>query len=458
MRANSLALRLFLSATAWTVVILVATGAILSSIYHDAVERSFDRRLGVYLRTLVADVAAPEQSADRGAPTLGEPQFELPLSGWYWQITPLDAVKPEIRKSTSLWDTKLNRLRDEDATTSPDGTTRRGYAIGPEEQRLRMLERTVDLGEDGRYVIMVAGDPQEEIDDETRAFDRALVVTFATLAVVLLLITVFQVRFGLAPLKRISEALAAIRAGTAERLEGRFPVEIAPLARETNALIDANREVVERARTHVGNLAHALKTPLSVVVNEAAGRDDPLAAKVIEQANIMRDQIARHLERARLAARLKVVGSVTGIVPIVTALTRTMEKIHQGRGIAIDLDAPAEVNFRGERQDLEEMVGNLVDNACKWAQMRVSVEVVAERHNSAAPPMVRIIVDDDGPGLSPAQRDRVARRGLRLDETKPGSGLGLSIVLELAALYGGNLLLGTAPIGGLRAELVLPAV
>src|SRR5499427_279177 len=454
MHASSLALRLFLSATAWTVVILVATGAILSSIYHDAVERSFDRRLSVYLHTLVADVAAPEQTGDRGTPTVGEPLFDLPLSGWYWQITPLDAVKPEIRSSRSLGDTGLDRMRDEDATTSPDGT-RRGYAIGPEDQRLRLLERTVDLGEDGRYLLVVAGDPQE-IDDETRAFDRALIVTFATLAVVLLLITMFQVRFGLAPLKRISEALAAIRAGTAERLEGRFPVEIAPLARETNALIDANREIVERARTHVGNLAHALKTPLSVMVNEAAGRDDPLAAKVTEQANIMRDQIARHLERARLAAGLKVVASVTSVVPVVAALTRTMEKIHHGRGIAIDLDAMADVPFRGERQDLEEMVGNLVDNACKWAQMRVSVEVVTERRDGTA--VVRIIVDDDGPGLNPAQRDQVARRGLRLDETKPGSGLGLSIVLELAALYGGNLLLGTAPIGGLRAELVLPAV
>jgi signal transduction histidine kinase len=362
--------------------------------------------------------------------------------------------KIEVRSSRSLWDTTLTRLRDEDATTSADGA-RHGYEIGPEEQRLRLIERTVDLGEDGRYLIVVAGDPQE-IDDEMRAFDRALLVTFGTLAAVLLLITMFQVRFGLAPLKRISEALAAIRAGTAERLDGRFPVEIAPLARETNALLDANREIVERARTHVGNLAHALKTPLSVVVNEAAGRDDALAAKVTEQANIMRDQIARHLERARLAAGLKVVGGITSVVPIVTALTRTMEKIHQSRGIVIDLDAPADVRFHGERQDLEEMVGNLVDNACKWAQMRVSVEVVAERYDGA--PTVRIIIDDDGPGLGPAQREQVARRGRRLDETKPGSGLGLSIVLELAALYGGSLQLGNAPIGGLRAELVLPAV
>src|SRR5580692_4267440 len=151
MRASSLAIRLFLSATAVTVVILVATGVILSSIYRDAVERSYDRRLGVYLRTLVADVAAPEQSGDRGAPSLGEPLFELPLSGWYWQITPLGLAKPEIRSSRSLC--------DDDATASPDGT-RRGYASGPEEQRLRLLERTVDLGDDGRYLIVVAGDPQ----------------------------------------------------------------------------------------------------------------------------------------------------------------------------------------------------------------------------------------------------------------------------------------------------------
>jgi signal transduction histidine kinase len=452
MRANSLALRLFLSATAWTVVFLVATGIILSSIYHDAQERSFDRRLDVSLRTLIADVAAPDPSSS-GTLTLGEPLFELPLSGWYWQITPLDGSKTESRGSRSLWDTKLPRLRDEDVTTSADGI-RHGYAVDPEEQRLRVIERVVDLGDDGRYLIAVAGETSA-LEDEIRAFDRALMTTFGSLAAVLLVITMFQVRFGLAPLKRISNALAAIRAGTAERLEGDFPIEIAPLAREANALIDANREIVERARTHVGNLAHALKTPLSVIVNEAAGRDDPLAAKVTEQANVMRDQITRHLERARLAAGLRVVGSVTSVVPIVATLIRAMEKIHQARGIAIDLDAPADVRFRGERQDLEEMVGNLVDNACKWAQMRVNIEVVAEPRDGQ--PSTRIVIDDDGPGLNPAQRDLVARRGRRLDETKPGSGLGLSIVLELVALYGGSLQLGNAPIGGLRAELVLPA-
>jgi signal transduction histidine kinase len=458
MRVNSLALRLFLSATAVTVVILLITGVVLSSLYRDGVERSFDRRLDVYLKTLVADVSAPEE-VEKLPQSLSEPLFDLPLSGWYWQTTRLNAPKPEVKSSRSLWDAGLPHLEDLNVPTGPDGTRKR-YVTGPEDQRLRLVERTVDLGEEGRYLVAVAGDAQE-VEDEAQSFDRALAVTFGVLAVVLLLTTMFQVRFGLAPLKRISQSLAAIRGGMSERLEGTFPEEIAPLARETNALIDANREIVERARTHVGNLAHALKTPLSVIVNEAVARgDDPLATKVREQAAVMRDQVQHHLERARIAARATVVGTVTEVAPVVTALARTMEKIHRDRGIAIDIEAQRETRFRGERQDLEEMIGNLVDNACKWAQSRVAIEVLAARADTPQTAhSLRVVVDDDGPGLTPSQRERVqvARRGNRLDETKPGSGLGLSIVTDLAALYGGALTLGTAPIGGLRAELVLPA-
>ncbi len=455
MRANSLALRLFLSATAWTGVILLITGFVLSGVYRQAVERAFDRRLGVYLKTLIADVASPEVPNDRAGQSLGEPLFELPLSGWYWQVVRMDGNRIEAHSSRSLWDSILPRLQERGVPTAADGT-RKAYAPGPEDQRLRMVEREIDLGDDGHYMVSVGGDATE-IDDEITAFDLALIITFALLAAVLLLTTLFQVRFGLAPLKRISESLAAIRSGSAERLEGRFPDEIAPLARETNALLDANREIVERARTHVGNLAHALKTPISVMVNEASARGgDPLAAKVAEQTAIMRDQVSRHLERARLAARLTVVGTITDVVPVVQSLVRAMEKVHHGRALAVHLDLPPQARFRGERQDLEEMAGNLVDNAFKWAGSRVAVEVGLERPEPGRETL-RIVVDDDGPGLTPAEREQVARRGRRLDETKPGSGLGLSIVVELASLYGGSLTLSTAPIGGLRAELVLPA-
>jgi signal transduction histidine kinase len=455
MRASSLALRLFLSAATWTVVMLVVAGIVLSSLNRDAAERAFDRRLNVYLRTLVADVATPDEAGERFPQSLGEPLFELPLSGWYWQVTRLDTARPEVRSSRSLWDSTLPHL--DDAPLSPAAGARQGYVQGPEDQSLRLVERTIDLGDEGRFLVAVAGDAVE-IDEETRRFDRALGTTFAILGFVLLLITTFQIRFGLAPLNRISAGLAAIRSGATERLEGSFPIEVAPLARETNALIEANREIVTRARTHVGNLAHALKTPLSVMMNEAsANPDNPLATKVREQTDIMRNQVTHHLERARLAARVAVIGTVTEVRPVVSALVRTMEKIHHARGISIELDAPEDARFRGEKQDLEEMIGNLVDNACKWAQSRVALETFVERPDIYSErSIVRIVVDDDGPGLSPQQREQVGRRGRRLDEAKPGTGLGLSIVVELANLYGGGLTLGTAPIGGLRAELVLP--
>jgi signal transduction histidine kinase len=457
MRGSSLATRLFLSATAWVVVILLITGFVLSSVYRQASERAFDRRLNLYLRTLVAEVATPDEPADHQFQSLGEPLFELPLSGWYWQIARTDTAKAEARASRSLWDKKLPKLEDQGVEVTAAGV-RQGYVEGPEGQNLRMVERPVDLGADGRFLVTVAGDASE-IFEETRAFDYYLAGTFLALSIGLLLTTIFQVRFGLAPLKRISDSIADIRSGRAERLEGEFPVEIAPLARETNALIDANRAIVERARTHVGNLAHAIKTPLSVIVNEAAAHGrDPFAQKVLEQADVMRDQVAHHLERARIAARLTVIGTVTEVAPVIEALRRTMEKIHRDRDIIIDVAAGSEqARFRGERQDIEEMAGNLVDNACKWAASRVFIEVTVQRLGDSDPSL-RIIVDDDGRGLSEAERVQVSRRGQRLDESKPGSGLGLSIVVDLAGLYGGSLTLGTAPIGGLRAELVLPGV
>src|ERR1700760_4117108 len=403
MRGSSLATRLFLSATAWVVVILVITGIILSSVYRDATERAFDRRLNLYLRTLVAEVATPDEPPDHQFQSLGEPLFELPLSGWYWQITRTDTDKNEARASRSLWDKKLPKLEDHGAELSAAGIPP-GYVEGPEGQTLGMVGRPVDLGADGKFLVDVAGDASE-IFDETRNFDYYLGGTFLALSIVRVLTTIFQVRFGLAPLKRISDAIADIRSGRAERLEGEFPVEIAPLARETNALIDANREIVERARTHVGNLAHAIKTPLSVMVNEASARaGDPFAAKVLEQTDVMRDQVAHHLERARIAARLTVIATVTEVAPAIDALRRTMEKIHRDRGVAIEVKADPKARFRGERQDLEEMVGNLVDNACKWAASRVFIEVRVQRAAvTGAGPTLGIIVDDDGRGLSPVE-------------------------------------------------------
>jgi signal transduction histidine kinase len=453
MAARSLASRLLLSAALWTAAVLAIAGFALSSYYQGLVERGFDQRLHVYLKALVADIAS-DSNIEKNEFTVGEPRFELPLSGWYWQIGKMENDKTSLlRTSPSLFDRTLPFLIDSDPEKDVTAT-RDTYTTGPDEEALRQVERIIQVG-DARYVVAVAGE-SSEINEEVDAFRYDLIVTFLMLGLGLVATAAIQVLFGLRPLSHISQQIAAIRAGKSERLEGAVPREIAPLARELNGLLDSNREVIARARTHAGNLAHALKTPLSVIVNEANASTDPMAEKVIEQADIMRHQIDHHLDRARVSAGIAVVGAVTDTKPVIEALARAMEKVHRDRAIRIELSL-VDVSFRGEQQDLEEMVGNLLDNACKWAAGQVSVSVTADgRKNDAEPSQLRVVVEDDGPGLSPKQREAALRRGRRLDETKPGSGLGLAIVSDLATLYGGALSLGSAPLGGLRAELTLP--
>jgi signal transduction histidine kinase len=260
-------------------------------------------------------------------------------------------------------------------------------------------------------------------------------------------------RWGLRPLRRVREDLHKIREGEIQHLEGYYPSEIEPLVQDLNALIDSNREIIERARTHVGNLAHALKTPIAVLQNETRSDGGALAAKVGEQIAIMRDQVEHHLNRARMAAQTNVIGAVTPVAPVVDGLARVMRKVHQERAIQIETRVAPELRFRGERNDLEEMVGNLFDNACKWAKSRVRVS--AGRGDGGR--RLAISFEDDGPGLPPERREAALSRGGRLDESKPGSGLGLSIVNELARVYGGRLELESSELGGLKARLTLPA-
>jgi signal transduction histidine kinase len=457
-RAPSLARRLLLLALTFAVVLLTITGIVLAAVNRAAVERGFDRRLGVYVKLLIADIAgAVDDSQIVVGANLGEPLFELPQSGWYWQIIRTDAGRNEVRASRSLFDGRLASLGPEAVADGPT-RSREGYVTGPNGLRLRAVERIIELGEDGDFLVMVAG-PADDITIAVREFNLTLIGALILLAAGMGLAALLQVRMGLSPLDRLVGGLTAIRAGERDHLEGNFPVEIAPLAREVNALIDTNREIVERSRTHVGNLAHALKTPLSVIQNEAAGRDDQLAVKVAEQTQIMRDQVNHHLDRARAAARARIASTLVPATEVIEGLARTMEKIHRGRGLAVSAKVPAGLTFRGERHDLEEMVGNLVDNACKWAESQVDVQVAREPVPTAADRAYFIIViDDDGPGLTPREREEVGLRGRRLDETKPGSGLGLSIVSELAGLYDGKLSLDEAPIGGLRVTLRLPMV
>jgi signal transduction histidine kinase len=448
---RSVAVRLAASAVFWSFVILFTAAVILSTLYRDATERAFDQRLLVYANNLASDLVAPGDP-ERELGPIGDPRFELPLSGWYWQLFRPGAGAKDVRSSKSLFGGSLPGLAR--AGGPPRfGEVRRGYGNAPDERPLRLLERDVDLGEDGRFIIRVAG-PADEIDTDVRRFILALIVTFLLLGAALGATTLLQIRFGLRPLAALRAGLSAIRRGEAERIRGEFPHDIAPLANELNLLLDTNREILDRARTQVGNLAHALKTPLSVIVNEADRAPEEVAARVREQAALMRDQVNYYLDRARAAALAGALGTMTEVEPVLAGLVRTFTRIYPDKDLAIDLAVPPGVRFRGERQDLEEMTGNLIDNAAKWAASRVAVSVEVLRASDRS--RLLIAIEDDGPGLPDEARTEMLKRGRRLDETKPGSGLGLAIVTDLAAFYRGSLKLELAALGGLRAVLELP--
>jgi len=454
--AQSIASRLFLSAAFWSATILVIAGLGLSALNARSDEANFDDTLGVYLKALVANVAVVGEEGRNAAPPSIAPQFELAFSGWYWQITRLDGEHPDIRTSRSLFATQLPRL-DADQPHDKSGVWR-GYVVGPGDHSLRMIEREIDAGEEGRYLVQVAANA-EVVQSGIVNFEYALGATFLILAIALLGSTALTVRYGLRPLRVLQEGVTAIRRGEAERIGGVFPEDVAPLAAELNLLLDANREVVERARTQVGNLAHALKTPLSVIVNEAESGSLRLPEKVREQADIMSRQVSFYLDRARAAARANSPSAATELRPVIDGLVRTFEKVYRDRRLNFEVSAPEGLRFRGEPQDLTDLIGNLLDNAGKWARERVTID--AERDpsaDSAGRPYFIARIDDDGPGLDPQARESALQRGRRLDESRPGSGLGLSIVVELAAIYGGSLLLEDSPLGGLRATLRLPGL
>src|SRR5271157_544397 len=422
---RSIAARLFLSAAFWSTLILALAGLGLSALNARWTEANFDDELGVYLKALVANVAIPSDETKGAVPAAIAPQFELAFSGWYWQITRLDATPPEIKASKSLFATQLPHL----VAVSPDhGEILSGYVIGPGGHELRMVEREIDAGEEGRYLVQVAANA-EVIQAQERSFQWALAATFLTLALALIGSTGLAVRYGLRPLRVLQEGVASIRRGEAERIAGEFPEDVAPLATEINQLLDANREIVERARTQVGNLAHALKTPLSVLLNEASAMSPGLPEKVREQADIMRRQVTFYLDRARAAARARTFGAATEVRPVVEGLVRTFEKLHDEKELTFDVDLQPGLKFRGEAQDLTDLIGNLLDNAGKWARERVSIRAARAAGGDHDPaPFLIAEIDDDGPGLDKSARAAAVERGKRLDESRPGSGLCLSIL------------------------------
>jgi signal transduction histidine kinase len=439
---RSLAGRLVLGATIWVAVALAGAGIGLNRMFSDYIEREFDDQLRTWLDVLALAAQHNAGATTGSAPQMSDPRFEKPSSGWYWQISYPEA--PPLR-SHSLLERTLPTVE-----TPLHGEAVHTTIKDEDGRALRLVERQVRLPRgDGFAHLAVAGLLDDAVQD-IQTFAGITVWALAILGIGLVVSVVVVVRLGLAPLYRLGDSVAAVRDGRAERIEGDYPTELAPLARELNALVEQNATVMERARRHVGDLAHALKTPLAILANEAVNLQSPLARMVREQATAMRRYIDHYLIRARTAGTPDLLRAPVPVRRVVEDLRRTLAKIHAERGLTIEVGASEQVFFAGERQDLEEMLGNLIDNACKWASARVVIGL--ERRGT----VVAVTIEDDGPGLPPELYETVFRRGARLDEAIPGSGLGLGIVRDIAQLYGGDVNLGPSPLGGLSAILTLP--
>lgn len=449
----SLARRLVLLAVGWSFAALIITALVLALLFQQAALRRFEQTLGVLVDNLIAG-----STLDRGdlvAPAFTDARALRVYSGLYWTIAEptsdgrlLTAVPS---RSRSLWDAEMHPPADllERLRANP-GQPIAFDAAGPQPgERLRGVARIATI--DGHEAVFLAAEDRSPIDRDVRNFIAATALAFVVLGGGLIAAVIVQVRVGLRPLFRLQGEVAAVRRGKADRVQEAYPTELEPLAEELNALVLHNQETVERQRTHVGNLAHALKTPISVMITEASQRPGPLAEVVTRQADVMRQQVDHHLRRARAAARAQGPGERTSVAEVLDELSRTLERIFRDKGISIDWDAPDDLWFSGERQDLLEIAGNAMENAGKWGRRKVRVRAVA-----LGAERLRLTVEDDGPGLPPDRREDVIRRGARLDENAPGSGLGLSIIDELARAYRGVLSLGDSALGGLAVTVELP--
>ncbi len=439
---GSLSRRMILIAAVWIIVLLSGGGFALDRVLSSAVTRNFDDQLEYVLRSLLnsseigpeGEVIFTREAADQ--------RFVEPGSGLYWQVS---GKGREDFPSRSLWDRRLahggahddRNVHFYDSAQFPD-------------EKLRVVERDVMLpGSKVHWRFQVA-QSRDGLDAQILILRRTLVRSFALLALGLIVLAALQTFYGLWPLRRVREEIARMRAGQSSRVSSAMPVEVAPMVEELNALIEHNERQAEEARRHAGNLAHALKTPLTVIMNAATAQSDDLADTVIREARTMRRQVDHHLARARAVGRRGSAHSRADVWPSLESVERAVGRLY--RHIRIDVTGPRGLQVHVERQDLDEMLGNLIENAAKYGGGSVFVTVGAQAG------FVEFLVEDDGVGIPEEQRVRIFDRGVRLDTGKPGTGLGLAIVRDVAEIYEGTVSLEESEdLGGLLVRLRLPA-
>ena len=450
--ADSLAFRVIALSSLWAIAAFSVIGGLISSLYGQTASRGFEELLVAQLYNLVNTVSVTPEGILTGRPDLGDLRYAQPLSGWYWEVLPAAANTKGRLASVSLGGAEIV---SPNAKVAPfDLYYRRDYeAPGLDGEELKVVETEIVLDQENHVARFRVMGNASLLNADTEQFDWRLGLYLGCFGLGSILINAVAILYGLRPLVAVRRALGEVRAGRAERLRGDFPAEIRPLTQEMNGLIDNNRRIVERARTQVGNLAHSLKTPIAVLTNEASAIGGDKGRLVAEQTESMRFQVQHYLDRARVAAQSEGVVFRAPVRPALERLARVMIKLNPGLSFEGPILPDAPLVFAGESQDYEEMVGNLLENAAKWTTGVIRLSAEAEADGS-----FRTTIEDDGPGLSDAEIVEALKRGRRLDENKPGSGLGLSIVAETAREYRGTLTLSRSALGGLKAVIVLPLV
>ncbi|KTE22211.1 histidine kinase [Sphingopyxis sp. H050] len=429
-------------ATIWISVLLIGGGFALDRVLTNAITRNFDSSLEYVLIAMIRSSEIGPDGEVRLIEPLGDQRFLEPYSGLYWQIS---GGGQEPYRSRSLWE---RTLKPPQAHVDNELHTYNSNQF-PEEQ-LRVLERNVILpGSKTSWRFQIA-QSREALDLQIGAVRATLIPSLGLLGLGLIILAALQTFYGLLPLRQIRRAIAAMRGGQNRRVTAPLPLEVQPMVDELNALLAHNEKQAEEARLHAGNLAHALKTPLTVLVNSATGSDSPLAETVRREAATMQRQVDHHLARARAVGRRGAAQARAIVWDSVESVSRAVGLLYPKA--RLDASGDKTIVARVERQDLDELIGNLLENAAKYGGG--SVFVTVQRDGT----MAEILIEDDGAGISPADRQRIFDRGVRLDSGKPGTGLGLAIVRDVAEIYGGSIMLEESEdLGGLLVRLRLPA-
>ena len=438
---GSLTRRMIGVAAVWIIILLGVGGYTLDRVLVSAITRNFDAGLEYVLTALIASSEIGPEGEILLGRELADQRFLEPYSGLYFQIsTPGHEPFP----SRSLWDRQLVANRP-----IPEGEVQFVNSREFKTEVLRVAEREARLPGSPNPVRFQVAQKRDELNEQIGVVRRTLVRSFGILALGLIVLAALQAIYGLWPLRRVRRAIVAIRTGAKSRIDERLPREIAPLTEEVNALLAHNEKQAEEARRHAGNLAHALKTPLTVITNAAAAKSSDLPSAVLREARTMRRQVDHHLARARAVGRRSSAQARTEVWPALNSVERAVDRLYEH--VTIDLAGDKKAVARVERQDLDEMLGNLIENAAKYGNGRVFVTVAGDKE------CVEVEVEDDGPGIPEAERTAIFDRGARLDTGKPGTGLGLAIVRDVAEIYGGSIHLEESEdLGGLLARLRLP--